>query len=111
MQQRLAIATRDGEAARKRTKIFTEILPFNGFYLAEGYHQKYYLKMKPDLMREFTSMYPDEGCLINSTAAARINGYVAGYGTYETLLSEVGRLGLSREGSKKLLDLVHSLGR
>ncbi len=111
VQQRLAIETRDREAARKKTKIFTEILPFNGFYLAEGYHQKYYLRMKPDLMREFTSMYADEGGLINSTAAARINGYVAGYGTYETLLSEVGSFGLSREGSKKLLDLVYSFGR
>jgi methionine-S-sulfoxide reductase len=110
-QQRLAIETRDRQAARKKTKIFTEIQPFNGFYLAEGYHQKYYLRMKTDLMREFTNMYADEGGLINSTAAARINGYVAGYGTYERLLSEVGSFGLSREGSKKLLDLVYSFGR
>jgi hypothetical protein len=110
-QQRLANETRNREATRKKAKIFTEILPFNGFYLAEEYHQKYYLKMNLDLMREFTGMYPDEGGLINSTAAARINGYVAGYGAYETLLLEVGSFGLSREGSKKLVDLVYSSGR
>jgi methionine-S-sulfoxide reductase len=110
-QQRLAIETRDRQAIRKGKKIFTEILPFHGFYLAEGYHQKHFLRMKPDLMKEFTAMYPDEEDWINSTAAARINGYVAGHGTYQTLLSEVGSFGLSREGSKKLVDLVYSLGR
>ena len=58
-------------------------------------------------MKEFTAMYPHEGEFINSTAAARVNGYLAGYGTYENLLAEVGSLGLSPEGSKKLLDRVY----
>ncbi len=102
----LAIETRDREAARRKSKIFTEILPFTGFSLAEGYHQKYYLRQKPDLMREFTAMYPKDGDFINSTAAARVNGYVAGYGTYTTLLAEIDSFGLSPGGSKKLLDLV-----
>jgi len=110
-QQGLAIETKDREAVRRKTRIFTEILPCKGFYLAEGYHQKYHLRMKPDLMKEFSAMYPDEEGLINSTAAARLNGYVAGYGTYETLLSEVDGFGLSRDGSKKLVDLVYSLHR
>lgn len=99
------------KAARRKTKVFTEVLPYNGFYLAEGYHQKYYLRQHPDLMREFTAMYPRERELINSTAAARVNGYVAGYGTYENLLSEVSSFGLSPEESKKLLERVHKLHR
>jgi len=107
----LAIETRDKEAAKKKTRIFTEILPFTGFYVAEGYHQKYYLRQKPDLMKEFTAMYPKEEDFTKSTAAARVNGYIAGYGTYENLLSEVGSFGLSSEENKKLQDLVHALHR
>ena len=106
-QQKLAIETRDREAARRKTKILTEMVPFTGFFLAEGYHQKYYLRQNPDLMKEFTAMYPQEGEFINSTAAARVNGYLAGYGTAENLLNEVGSLGLSPEERKKLLDRVH----
>ena len=110
-QQRLAVETRDREASRKETKIFTEILPFNGFYLAEGYHQKYYLRMKPGMMQEFTAMYPLDKDLINSTAAARANGYLAGYGNYQTFLTEVNEFGLSPEESKKLQNLVYKLHR
>jgi peptide-methionine (S)-S-oxide reductase len=105
-QKRLAIETRDREAARRKTKVFTEILPFNGFYLAEGYHQKYYLRQNPGLMREFTPMYPQEGDFINSTAAARANGYLAGYGAYENLLTEISSFGLPPEETEKLLDRV-----
>ena len=106
-QQKLAIETRDREAARRKTKILTEMVPFTGFFLAEGYHQKYYLRQNPALLKEFTAMYPQEGEFINSTAAARVNGYLAGYGTSENLLNEAGSLGLSPEERKKLLDRVH----
>jgi peptide-methionine (S)-S-oxide reductase len=106
-QQKLAIETSAREAARRKTKILTEMVPFTGFFLAEGYHQKYYLRQNPDLMKEFTAMYPREEEFINSTAAARVNGYLAGYGTSENLLNEVGSLGLSPEERKKLLDRVH----
>jgi peptide-methionine (S)-S-oxide reductase len=110
-QKRLAIITRDREAARRKTRIFTEILPFDAFYLAEGYHQKYYLRQNPELMREFRAMFPQEREFINSTAAARVNGYLAGYGTYENLLAEASRLGLSPEEAKKLLERVHQSHR
>jgi len=110
-QQKLAIETRDREAARRKTKILTEMVPFTGFFLAEGYHQKYYLRQNPDLLKEFKAMYPQEGEFINSTAAARVNGYLAGYGTAENLLNEVGSLGLSPEERKKLLDRVHKYHR
>lgn len=107
----LAIETRDREATRRKSKISTEILPFVGFFLAEGYHQKYYLPQRPDLMREFTAMYPKEADFVNSTAAARVNGHVAGYGTYATLLTEISGFGLSPEGIKKVLDLVYRSSR
>ena len=102
----MAFETKDREADRRKSKIYTEILPFTGFYLAEGYHQKYYLRQKPEMMREFMAMYPDDGDFIDSMAAARVNGYVTGYGTYAVLLTEIDSFGLSPEERKKLLDLA-----
>ena len=53
-------------------------------------------------------MYPDTDDFINSTAAARVNGYVAGYGTLETLQEELDSLGLSPEGNERLLSIVRT---
>ena len=46
--------------------------------------------------------YPDERDFVNSTAAARINGYLDGYGTKEQLAREVDQLGLSQPARKRL---------
>jgi peptide-methionine (S)-S-oxide reductase len=105
-QRRLALETRDREAAKLQREIFTEIVPFSEFYLAEAYHQKYRLQQVPVLMREFRAMYPDNDDFVSSTAAARVNGYLAGYGTFEQLQEELDGFGLSPESRDKLLSLV-----
>jgi peptide-methionine (S)-S-oxide reductase len=105
-QKRLAIETRDREAARRGAKIHTEILPYSRFHLAEAYHQKYRLQQEKKVMREFTLIYPDPLRFVYSTAAARVNGYVSGYGTRESLERELGTLGLSSEAERTLVKLV-----
>lgn len=105
-QERLARETRAQVAAGMKGKVFTEILPAPEFYLAEGYHQKYYLRQLPELFHEFSSIYPGLGDLVASTAAARVNGYVAGYGTVRALQGELADLGLSPEGRQRLFGLV-----
>lgn len=105
-QKKLAAATRDRLAAKLGTKIHTEILPYEGFYLAEPYHQKYRLRSVRDIMAEYSAMYPQDDDFVNSTAAARVNGYLGGYGSPELVKSEIGELGLSPGASKKLLDIV-----
>jgi methionine-S-sulfoxide reductase len=107
-QRRLAIETRDREAARKGSKIYTEIVPYERFYLAEDYHQKYRLQSVPELLAEFQAIYPDNGDLVDSTAAARVNGYVGGYGSLEQLEAEMGELGLSPAGQEKLREIVEA---
>jgi peptide-methionine (S)-S-oxide reductase len=110
-QKRLALESRDRLAAEIKGKIYTEVLPFSGFYLAEAYHQKYQLQQDSGLMREFRAIYPDARDFVNSTAAARVNGYLGGYGTPDELRRDLTTLGLSEAGAEKLLDRVKRHGR
>jgi peptide-methionine (S)-S-oxide reductase len=108
-QKRLALETRDRKATAVQKKIYTEIIPFAEFYLAEDYHQKYYLQQVPELKREFRTIYSADQDFTNSTAAARVNGYVDGYGSPAKLKTEIDDLGLSPAGKKALLERVRVL--
>jgi peptide-methionine (S)-S-oxide reductase len=107
----MAEETRGLEAARRKGKISTEILPYPQFFLAEDYHQKYYLRQEPALAREFSALYPSPVEFVNSTAAARVNGFVGGHGTMLSLQGEIKSLGLSPEGNKRLSAIVNRLNR
>ncbi len=108
-QKDLALASLQREEARSQGKVHTEIVEYDGFYLAEDYHQKYYLQMHPDLLDEFTAMYPEMGDLIRSTAAARVNGYLGGNGTRGSLQGQLDSLGLSQAGMERLLQIGRRL--
>jgi peptide-methionine (S)-S-oxide reductase len=105
-QKRLALETRDRKAATVKGKIVTEIIPFAEFYLAEDYHQKYYLQQVPALMREFSATYPAVQDFIDSTAVARVNGYIGGYGSPESLKGEIDSLGLSPVAKQQIQERV-----
>jgi methionine-S-sulfoxide reductase len=105
-QKRLATETRGHEEAGQGGPIYTEIVPFSKFYMAEDYHQKYRLRQTPELMEELQAIYTDDSDFVNSTAAARLNGYMGGNGTQATLQSELDLLGLSADGSQRLLEVA-----
>ena len=81
-------------------------MPYTEFWRAEDYHQKYRLRGVNDLMAEFGSMFPDVRSFVDSTASARVNGYVGGNGTLTQVQETVGRLGLSEAGQEKLLQIA-----
>lgn len=102
---------RDSAARLEKEKgrnIKTKILPFSEFYMAEDYHQKYALKGDRLIFGEFAKIYPEEGDLVASTAAARLNGYLGGSGNAEQLKRELPLLGLSPEAQKRLQRLFPS---
>src|SRR5262249_50740800 len=105
-QRQLAEQTRQQQQARRGQKILTPVLPLGVFYLAEDYHQKFYLRQSAPLLKEFRDIYPDEAGFRNSTAATRVNAYLGGYGRYATLEMLIDRLGLSPNGRRMLLALV-----
>jgi peptide-methionine (S)-S-oxide reductase len=86
--------------------LHTQILPASTFFVAEDYHQKYRLRQVGFLFSELQAMYPHTADLVASTAAARINGYVAGYGTLSQLDSEIDGFGLSAEARRRLRQMV-----
>jgi methionine-S-sulfoxide reductase len=106
LQRKVAIETRDKLASATKGKIATAIEPYSGFYIAEDYHQKHSLRSYPEIMREFGAMFPDTKSLINSTAVTRVNGYLGGYGSCDSLKEEIESFGLSQRAKETLKSVV-----
>lgn len=103
-EHQLAVAkgSRDRIEAVLRRPVLTRIELLDRFYPAEDYHQKYYLRNAPKVMRDFAAMFPADAAFVASTAAARANGYVAGAGACLQLDRELDRLGLSESAGSYL---------
>lgn len=84
-------------------EIRTQIVPLDIFYQAEDYHQKYNLKGNSVILEDLRRYYPDPQGITDSTAAARINGYLGRYGSKKELEREIESFGLTEEGEKALL--------
>lgn len=103
------------EATAQRLGISAPIVSGARFYLAEDYHQKYYLRHDRTLIAELADYTPRE--LVESTVAARINGYIgyvgyaSGRSTLAQLHDELPQLGLSAAAATHLERLVASRTR
>lgn len=100
-QERLARAIKHGMEDAAGDPLYVSIEPAGPFWLAEGYHQKYYLRGDRELMREFLAMYPRDDDFVASTAAARVNGYLGGYGDPRR---DLDKLGLSEQGQYRVVE-------
>ncbi|MBB6644902.1 peptide-methionine (S)-S-oxide reductase MsrA [Halobellus ruber] len=70
--------TRRAVASKLGGSVGTVIEDLASFTLAEPYHQKYELRSTPVLGDELVEHYGDD--FVDSTVAARLNGFVAGHG-------------------------------
>lgn len=99
-QERLARASAEKIAAERGQPVKTEIRPYEGFTLAEDYHQKYYLQNQDLLMDAVRGNYGDFAAFRDSTSAARLNGYAGGYGDPDALAGEADALGLDPQAAR-----------
>lgn len=102
----MAEESKEQVASGFRGTVFTEIVPYSGFKLAEDYHQKHSLQHYPEFMKELRRVYPFNREFVDSTAAARLNGYLGGEGSYEGLAQELDSLGLSPAMKETLREIV-----
>lgn len=105
-QREQAIASKVALEDKIGSIVRTEIVPIRSFTMAEDYHQKFTLKGHKGLKKEMMRIYPRHQDLVDSTAAARLNGYLGGYGSKEQLAREIESLGLSAEAEKALAEMV-----
>lgn len=105
-QEKLARETRDKISCSIGESVQTEIIPFNKFYMAEMYHQKYHLQGYEGLMAEYREIYTEMADIVNSTSAARVNGYIGGYGDVSKFNEDFSTLGLSEDKENFLNDII-----
>ncbi len=105
-QKRLAEESKERVTSGLRGTVFTEIVPYSGFTLAEDYHQKHSLQHYPEFQKELRRVYPSNREFVDSTAAARLNGYLGGEGSYDALAQELDSLGLSPAMKETLREIV-----
>ncbi|MBX0305129.1 peptide-methionine (S)-S-oxide reductase MsrA [Haloarcula salinisoli] len=89
-QRETAEDTKAALEDRTGQSVETAIESLDSFTPAEDYHQKYELRSTPVLGDELEDLYGP--ALVDSTVAARLNGFVAGHGDAdqrEALLSDI----------------------
>ena len=107
-QKRLIAETMEREATARNREIRTLVMPAATFYPAEDYHQKHAVQRDYDLMAEFRKIYPDFRDIVDSTAAARVNGILGGFGRLSAHKDEIDSYGLSDKGRARLLGYLPS---
>lgn len=83
-------------------RLQVELLPDHTFHRAEDYHQKYVLQRHGELVADLRAPYPAFRDFVDSTAAARLNGWLAGARPQAAAEVDLARLGLSDRGRRVL---------
>jgi len=102
-QKALAEKSMEDRTKEVGKTLYTTIEAAGTFTNAEGYHQKYRLRGEKTLLR---ALNLTDAELIESSIAARINGYAGGEGTQEQLLSEIDTFNLPPVAREKLMSIV-----
>ncbi len=84
-----------------------ELHPFGEFLLAERFDQSNRLGRHDDLDEAYKKVYPELEDFINSTAVARVNGYLPGYGELQSI-EDLEGLGLTEKGRREVFEIWES---
>ena len=95
---------------KRKHKLYTEIVKYDKFYMAENYHQKYYLQIVKEIYKDLRGKYDEFSHFVNSNEAAKINGYLKGNGTLKNLETEIDKFNISNKSKKRLVEIVESYG-
>ncbi len=101
-RERAEIFLRELEEELGRT-IRTEVIFDATFYVAEDYHQKFYLQREEGVWRELEEIHGSFWDAVDAREAARLNGYLGGFGSRAELESELPHFGLSPGAVDSLL--------
>lgn len=101
-QEKAALASKAARAEAMGGRIHTAVEPMPEFWPAEDYHQKYYLRGEQALAAEAIALHPDARAFMNSTAAMRLNAWIAGEGSRAQIERDLPRLGLSESTVESL---------
>jgi peptide-methionine (S)-S-oxide reductase len=82
--------------------VHTSIEPLQRFWLAEDYHQKYYLRGHSMIVAELRALLPDEGAFRDSMVSARLNGWLDGFGSAAQIAKELPLTGLGRSAQDEV---------
>lgn len=93
-QKRDAESTLKDQEKKYARPVATQILPVGIFTDAEDYHQKYRLRHHSFLL---DSLHLNDSSLLESHLAARLNGWLSGYGTISQFEDEKDNLGLNND--------------
>lgn len=106
-QARWAEASIEKLAARRDGKRpLTEVKAAGTFWLAEAYHQKYALRSRGALMVKVFGLDASDAMILDSPLAARLNGWLSGYGTPEEVHAELARLEVPEATRKVILEAL-----
>jgi peptide-methionine (S)-S-oxide reductase len=99
-QRAQAEQSRDLVQSRLGRAVTTEVRAAGPFWPAEDYHQKHGVRRHPDLVAALLALDPSDPGLVRSTAAVRLNAYLAGeldFAGLRTLLAESGVRALGKD--------------
>jgi len=100
-QKTAALQSLQNKADQSGSPITTTIESVR-FKRARDSEQKYYLRHSPLLWREFQKHYPKDSEIVDSPAAAKVNGYLGGYSNQEQFRAHAPGLGLSASALAEL---------
>ena len=107
-QAEVARQSAAAQAKARGKKLTTLVAAAPRFWIAEDYHQKYNARRYGALITVLLGSTHSESEVRESTAIARVNGWISGHGTKEQILSESKALVFSAAARE---ELALALGR